>query len=111
MKIKTAILTLAILLFSMAVFAEEITITIGTESRTYSAKTVKVLETDMVSIAEWLFNAIEEKHRRTLDRIVIQETNFNPQKMTIPEKHLLFKDVVLESAADRSAKMEAEMEK
>ena len=112
MKLKIAILTLAIALLSLPAFAQDtLTITIGTESRTYSAKTVEVLETDMISIADWLFNAIEEKHRRVLDRVVAKETPYNPQKMSTIDKHLIIENVVLESAKDRKARFESEMEK
>lgn len=65
----------------------ELTITIGEESRTYSADHVAVLESNMASIAEWVFNALDEKHRRVLDRKVLELSDKNPAKLAEIEKH------------------------
>ena len=84
-------------------------ITIGKESRDYPDDFERVLETDMADVAEWVFNALEEKHRRTLDAVVARETDRNPKKLTIAAKHDLLKDIELPRAADEAARIEAEI--
>ena len=110
MKPKALILTLAILLFSLPVCAE-VTVTVGDKSITYSDEFVRVLETDVESFFYWLINDIKEKHSHVLDRIIIKETKYNPQKMSIAEKHMITEGLVLESAKARQERFESELEK
>lgn len=75
----------------------------------YPDKFEEVLATDIYDIADHFFNAIEEKHRRVLDRIVEKETDRNPRKLSIEVKHNLIKHVHLENAKERTDRIEKEI--
>ena len=80
----------------------------GTQVREYSAENEKVLANDIYDVAEWIFNAVEEKCRRHCDRIVEQNTAYNPKKIPKAEKDVIIKDLNLESAKERTDKIEQE---
>jgi len=69
----------------------------------------KVLKTDMISIQEWIENAIKEKARRTTDRIILEHTDKNPKKILQSERNTIIQDLVLETAKERNDRLEAEM--
>lgn len=69
----------------------------------------KALLTDMVSIQEWLDNAIHEKARRVIDTIIEKETDRRAKKVPVEEKHNLIREMMLETAVERNARFEAEM--
>jgi hypothetical protein len=78
----------------------------GTQVKEYSAEDEKVLVNDIYEIAEWVFNAVNEKCRRHGDRIVEQHTAYNPKKLSKAEKDLIIKDITLETAKERTDKLE-----
>jgi len=78
----------------------------GTQVREYSAEDEKVLANDIYDVAEWIFNAVNEKCRRHGDRIVEANTAFNPKKLSKVEKDLIIKDLTLETAKERTDKLE-----
>ena len=106
---KNLFCVLVLLLFSIPAFAGEITITVGDESKTFSSDVVRVLETDITDMATWIFTTVEDKYNEELDKIIIQETPYNPGKMDSIDKLLLIENVVLESAAERQARFEADL--
>lgn len=69
----------------------------------------KALLTNMVSIQEWLDNAIHEKARRVMDRIIEKETDRQPKKIFFDKKCEIIRDIQLETAIERNAKFLAEI--
>lgn len=68
----------------------------------------KALLTDMVSIQEWIDNAIQNKARRTIDSIVEKKTDKQPKKMTVADKHNLIRGLELETVVEKDARLEEE---
>lgn len=64
----------------------------------------KALLTNMISIQEWLGNLIHEKARRVIDTIVEKETDRQPKKIPVAEKHNLIRGLVLETAVEKNAR-------
>lgn len=84
----------------------EITITITDDEK-------KALEWDMLSILEWLENAIHNKARQCIDSIVEIETKriqADPtRKLMSTDKTTIFRQAKVESAAERQARLEEEL--
>ena len=74
----------------------------GTQVRNYSSEFESVLANDIYEIADWIFNAAEEKCRRHMDRIVEQHTAYNPKKLSKVEKEDIIKGLTLETAKERT---------
>jgi len=66
----------------------------------------RVIETDCYSFIDWLENAAREKVRRVRDRIILDRTDKNPQKISFGEKKNLVKDIPLELAKERNKRLE-----
>lgn len=73
-----------------------------------SAEEEKALLTDMISIQEWIENAIKNKARQCIDLIVEQVSDKQPKKISINEKLAIVRDAKVESAAERQKRLEAE---
>lgn len=86
-----------------------LTIKVGDEQFTLTDEEVKALETNMVSIYEWIKNAIFNKARVVTNQIILEKTNYNPKKLSVAEKGLIIKDLTLETAVARNARIEAEI--
>lgn len=86
----------------------QITISDGTTEQSFTLvdEEVKALETDMISIYEWIENAIKNKARMVVNQIILTHTDKQPNKLTMAAKLLIIKDLELESAADRNAALE-----
>ena len=69
----------------------------------------KALLTDMISIQDWLDNAIHNKARQCLDTVVEQVSDKQPKKLTVGEKLLIVSKAVVKSAAERQAEMEGKL--
>lgn len=69
----------------------------------------KALLTDMISVQEWLDNAIHEKARRTINTIVSKISDKQPKKMSVKEKFQIIKKATLETAIERNTRLEAEL--
>lgn len=69
-----------------------------------TAEEVKALETNMVSIPEWLINAIEVKSNRVVNTIVQKHSDKQPEKMDKADRLAIIKDLTLESAVDYNAR-------
>ncbi|MBA7597119.1 hypothetical protein ES703_04114 [subsurface metagenome] len=76
---------------------------------TLSPEEEKALLTDMISIQEWLDNAIHNKARQCIDVIVEQHSDRQPKKLPLEEKLRVVREAKVESATERQAKFEAEM--
>ena len=71
---------------------------------------VKATEVDVFDLAEWTENAIKNKARQMVDKIVTesgQGSKFTP----ITQKHTIVDGLTLESAKDKTERLQAEMEK
>lgn len=74
-----------------------------------SDEDLKALEWDIYNVQEWIQNAISEKARRTVDILVEQNTDKNPRKIPRAEKEKIIRRLVLETAKEKTDRMEKEM--
>lgn len=74
---------------------------------TLSAEEEKALLTNMISIQEWLENAIHNKARQCIDKIVLDYSDKQPNKIGGAEKNQIVRKAKVKSAADRQAEFEA----
>ena len=73
-----------------------------------NAEEQKALLTDMISIEEWIENAIHNKARQVIDLIVSNHADRNPKSLTREEKLEIIRNLDLETAAERQARLESE---
>lgn len=73
-----------------------------------NAEEEKALLTDMISIQEWITNAIKNKARQMIGLIVANHTDRNPKNLTWDEKLEIIRSLDLETAAERQAREESE---
>lgn len=69
----------------------------------------KALLTDIIDIQEWIANAIKNKARQVIDLIVANHADKNPKTLTWAEKLEIIRNLDLETAAERQARLEAEL--
>jgi len=69
----------------------------------------KALLTDMISIQDWLDNAIHNKARQRIDKIVLEYSDKQPNKIGEAEKLAIVREAIVKSAAERQAEFEAAM--
>lgn len=69
---------------------------------TISDEEQKALLTDMLSIEEWIQNAISNKARQTIDAIIDEETTHNFKKLKPEEKQNIIKGLTLKTAAEKA---------
>ena len=71
----------------------------------------KALLTDMISIQDWLDNAVHNKARQCIDIIIEEVTDKKAEKVPVDEKLLIVKDAVVKTAVERQAEFEASLPK
>lgn len=76
---------------------------------TVSDEELKALEWDIYDVQSHIQNAISEKARRTMDTLVKQNTDKNPKKVPKTDKEKIIKGLNLESAKERTDRMEREL--
>ncbi|MCK4423657.1 MAG: hypothetical protein KAV18_06260 [Candidatus Omnitrophica bacterium] len=86
-----------------------LTITINNESFELSDAEVKAAEWDMISIKDYIENAIKNKARQCIDQIVTDHTDKQPKKISIAEKESIVLAAPVKSAKQRQAELEAEI--
>lgn len=74
---------------------------------TLSTEEEKALLSDMISINDWLDNAIHNKARKCIDTIVELHSNKQASKLTTQEKFTIVREAPVKSAAERQAEFEA----
>lgn len=79
----------------------------GQYTITLSEEEEKALLTDMISIQEWIDNAIHNKARQCIDRVVEEYSDKQPKKIDRSEKLQIVRKAKVKSATDRMAEMEA----
>ena len=86
-----------------------LTITIGQKSFTLTDEEEKALLTDMVDIAEWVENLLRNKARQVMDRIIEEQTEYNPRRLTPERKREIIAKLKLKTAVERSRELEEEL--
>jgi len=86
-----------------------LTITIGQKSFTLTDEEEKALLTDMVDIAEWVENLLRNKARQVMDRIIEEQTEYNPKRLTPERKREIIASLKLKTAVERSRELEEEL--
>ncbi len=76
---------------------------------TLSAEEEKALLADVISIQDWLNNAIHNKARQCIDRVVGNNSDKQPNKLARAEKLTIVRSADVKSATERTAEMEATM--
>ena len=71
----------------------------------------KALSTVMISIQEWVDNAIHNRARKAINTIVEEVTDKQASKLSIEEKQIIVRDAVIETAAEKQAKYFAKITK
>lgn len=66
----------------------------------------KALLTDMISIQAWIDNAIHNKARQCIDKVVLEVSDKNPVKTKEKEKLKIVRDAKIKSAAERNAEID-----
>jgi len=69
----------------------------------------KALLWDIVSIQDWLNNFVHNKARKVADRIIIDHTDKNPQKISQQDKEQIIEPLELKTAAERQAEFEEQV--
>ena len=71
-----------------------------------SDEEIKALETDMMSVQDWLNNAIHNKARQCIDAIAQAYSDKQPKKITEQEKLEIVRHAKVKSAAERQAEID-----
>ena len=77
---------------------------------TLTAEEEKALLTDMISIQDWINNAIHNKARQCIDSVVAEYSEFQPKKISQGQRLQIIKDTEVKTAAEREAERLAEFE-
>ena len=88
-----------------------LTVTIGSRSFTLTDEEEKALLTDMVDIAEWVENLLRNKARQVMDRIIEEQTEYNPRRLTPERKREIIAKLKLKTAVERNRELEEELKK
>lgn len=75
---------------------------------TVSTQELKALEWDIYNVQDWIQNAISEKARRTIDTLIDKHSDKNYKKLSKEDKEKIIKDLVLETAKERTDRLENE---
>lgn len=73
---------------------------------TLTDEQLKALETDIVDIQEWIDNAVNVKANKVTDRLILENTEYNPNKLDQATRDQLIRDMTVETAAEKNAKLE-----
>jgi len=84
-------------------------ITVGSREITLTDEEEKALLTDMVDIAEWVENLLRNKVRQVMDRIIEEQTEYNPRRLTPERKREIVAKLELKTALERNRELEEEM--
>jgi hypothetical protein len=61
----------------------------------------KALLTDMISVQDWIENAIHNKSRQCIDKVVEDYSNKQPQKTSELDKFKIVRDAKVTTAAEK----------
>lgn len=71
---------------------------------------IKAVETYVEDLAQWVIDAIKGKVASRMKATITEHTNYNPAKLDIATMRQEIGKLTLESAKDRNAREQAEME-
>lgn len=77
---------------------KQFTITISDEEE-------KALSTCMISVQEWIDNAIHNRARIAIDAVVEDITDKKANKVSLDEKLLIVRDALVETAIERNLRL------
>ncbi|MCD6126075.1 MAG: hypothetical protein J7J19_03605 [Thaumarchaeota archaeon] len=66
----------------------------------------KALTYDIVDVQEWVENALHNKARQVIDRLVAEHTSYNPAKIKYEDKLKLVATLKLKTAKKRQEELE-----
>lgn len=72
---------------------------------TISDEEEKALLTDMISIQSWIDNAIHNKARKCIDRVVEQVTDKRAQSLSVTEKLEIVRNAEVETAIEKAERL------
>jgi len=78
-----------------------VTFTLSIDDNEYEA-----LSCDIVDVQEWIENALRNKARQVIDRLVAEHTSYNPAKIKYEDKLKLVATLKLKSAKERQEELE-----
>ena len=84
---------------------------IGNKSFTLTDEEEKALLTDMEDIFLWVKNLVENKVRQVMDRIIEEQTEYNPRRLTPERKREIIAKLKLKTAVERNRELEEELRK
>lgn len=67
---------------------------------TLNAEEEKALLSDMIDIQVWVDNALHEKARRCMDRVILKHSNKQPDKLSQEERLQIVRDADVKTAAE-----------
>jgi len=86
-----------------------LTINIGQETFTLTDEEEKALLTDMISIKDWIENALRVKAHQVMDRAIEENTEYNPRKLDETKKRQIISSLTLETAVDKQKRLDKEL--
>jgi hypothetical protein len=86
-----------------------VTVKIGLEAFDLTDAEVKALRWDIVDLKEWGKNALKNKARQCIDRIVEDVTDKRAVQIGTVEKEQIVLDANIKTAAERQAEFEASL--
>ncbi len=66
----------------------------------------KAVLTDVLSIQDWLDNAIHNKARQCMDKIILEESDKQPAKIPKEERESIVMEAKVKSAVEKTKEME-----
>ncbi len=75
---------------------------------TLSPEEEKALLVDVISIQDWLDNAIHNKARQCIDKVIEEYSNKQPKKLKPAERTKIVREAKVKSALERQQEIERE---
>lgn len=86
-------------------------IKVGLDEFELSNAEVKALLWDILDLNLWVQNALKNKARQCIDKIVEENSDKQPKKLTVADKEQIILTADIESALKRQKKFEASLNK
>lgn len=71
----------------------------------------RILLSNMVDPEAWLNNCLDNKLRQVSDKLVLETSTYNPNKLNPSEKLTILKDKTWKTAAEKQVEFEASINK
>ena len=76
----------------------------------YTTTEEVIINSDLVDLAGWIINRVNEKVRKKGDRLVKDNTEYNPKRITAVKKKELLDGMTIETAQEKEARILTEFE-